>query len=243
MINVDQIKHDRATYARLKDFAFVFINGIRTPLTDRAYSDPQAAWNLRAEAWCEERGIHNHTYRYYTPAVTRFLHQAQFAEIAKEKIDDCYQPRTVLVGHSNGADICIRAAKLCKAKIDQLVLIAGAADERFDANGLNDLLLEQKVRRVSVWWSASDDTLLGARTWTSWLRPFGLGYGWLGLVGPKRVSPLVKHRVLTRVYTGFRHSTYFTEQQFPLTMRHIMTDAAESVEGRESRVESQRRIA
>lgn len=207
--------------------SFFFVNGIRTSLADRKPDDPKLAWNAKADEWCEERRIHAHTYRYFTLAITRFIEERERAEIMAAKIDDCRGMPAwpvrykIAVGHSNGADVIVKAARLCQAPIDELWLIAGACDERFDANGLNKLLRSRKVGRVFVWASKYDSVLGTAGSWSSILRPIGLGYGTLGLIGPQHVDTDVRDRVFVRWCEGFSHSTYFDQGNFEATMRRI----------------------
>jgi hypothetical protein len=61
---------------------------------------------------------------------------------------------------------------------------------------------------MTVWWSSEDNVLRMARG-TGWLYRTGIGYGWLGLVGPRGVVEDIQDRV-TVVHRDWDHSEYFT---------------------------------
>jgi len=116
---------------------------------------------------------------------------------------------TVLVGHSNGtALICdaLQRGMVC----DEVWLLSSCASVFCARNGLNEALLQTRVDAVHVLITPDDEVL--PVNWGGWL----LGYGMLGLYGPRDADPRIK----TWTHTGYRHSTPVYEE-FRATMREI----------------------
>lgn len=205
----------------MKRSTTIFINGIRSR------PDASNEWTDRAVTWMERHGLMADKYEYHSFAVTRFLWQSYHAAEVARMIDDSRE-RKILVGHSNGCDIILRALAMSRATVEAAVLIAGACDERFDHNGLNDLMGRNRVMDCHVWYSEQDRALRAARQFTGWMRSFGMGYGWLGLVGPQRVSHVAEPWVERKEHWGYDHSTYFDADHFEGTMNQIRAIAREA---------------
>lgn len=197
------------------DRIFIFVNGIRTA------PDDASAWTDRATAWFLNRDIPATDYEYESGTLTRRVRQQYRAAQLALKIGQLNHHRMVLVGHSNGTDLILRALALnTRPFIDHVFLIGAACDERFDKNGLNAALRTRRVGKIWCFCSPSDGALKLA-TCTGFLRPIGLGYGWLGLTGPQNVDPMLAKRVRTEWFPSYGHNDYFRDNLFAVTMRWI----------------------
>lgn len=218
---------------------FIFVNGI--------LNKPGAhnGWTDRAVSW-----IHQHTehqaekFEYLSGAFTRRFTQKAHA-IALQSIINSYRDeetqffgkapraRTIhLVGHSNGCDIILRAltpsgGAPMLARIESVHLIAGACEADFEKNGLNDLLMDGRIQRVVIYVGGRDQAMRAARV-SQWLVGWlGLGFGTMGLSGPKNVdriltidTPIPEEVAVVRE-PQFGHSTFFDKAHFDTTMRKL----------------------
>lgn len=212
---------------------YIFVNGI--------LNKPGAhnGWTDRAVSW-----VHQHTghqaekFEYLTGALTRRFTQNLHA-VALRSLINSYKGRPIhLVGHSNGCDIIVRAltGEPMLAQIASVHLIAGACEADFEKNGLNRLLLDSKVGRVAIYVGGQDKAMRAARVsqWVvGWL---GLGFGTMGLTGPKNVDRALAVNVgqFSEVFMlsaevtvinepKFGHSTFFDKAHFEETMRRVTT--------------------
>ena len=189
----------------------VFINGILTAPGD---SD---GWTDRAVTWSH---LHTHfraeKLEYFTGALTRRLRQQGRAEKFSRMLERYAAAGFTfsLVGHSNGCDLCLRIARLLAGSrtIRHLHLVAAAAEADFDRNGLNELLADGTVGRVQIYASTADRALGFAKLTSRPLGWFGLGYGSLGLTGPRRGTVADEARVSVIDRPGYGHSTWFADE-------------------------------
>lgn len=178
-------------------------------------------WTDRAEELFLSQNIHAHIYEYDAGALTRRVFQQSRAKAVATILRDCSASEIVAVGHSNGADILLRALRLCPLAVRRLVLIAAACDERFDVNGLNAMLRSGRVESVELWCSRQDQTLATWGERSKLFRFLGLGYGTLGYDGPQNIAPDVQSRVTVRWFPGFDHSDYVNQSHLANTLGMI----------------------
>lgn len=124
-----------------------------------------------------------------------------------------------LVGHSNGCDvICdvIRANPHFRAS--QIHLVCGACSADLESNGINETLRSSRVQEAFIYVAGRDKALRLAQT------PIGqfLGYGTLGLKGPKNIDPQVARRVQVIEWPEYGHSDCWSDANFPATMRYFV---------------------
>lgn len=199
---------------------FMFLNGIRTESNDLS------SWHFRACDWVEnEFGGQASTYHYEVKATTKWILQGRHVDRLADRIRRFSRPgrKLILTGHSNGGDL-LRLAfqKHPDLRCHTINMIGSAAPARFDKNGLNDALRQDRVGYVNVWYDEADPALRVASA-IGWL----MGYGDLGREGPKEVAKLVRERVGLIHCPGWGHSGYFDEPsgRFEATMSSIVTYA------------------
>lgn len=199
----------------------IVVNGILTmPGDARAWTDRAVTW-FHAEASVV---VQAEKFEYYASALTRRLWQQRHARELAALIDAYRGRRIHLVGHSNGCDIIVRALALSTTRIATVHLIAAACDEDFDRNGLNVALDCEQVAEVHAYTSPDDGVLRYAaapsRALFGWL---GLGYGLLGLVGPRNVRRPERAPQWDR--PGYGHSTWFADENFAATLNTVLAHA------------------
>ncbi len=200
---------------------FIVVNGILTnPGEAREWTDRAVTW-LHSMA---DENVQAEKFEYFASALTRRFRQQRHAEDLAALIRHYTGRQIHLVGHSNGCDLILRALATTSTEIASVHLVAGACDEDFDRNGLNEDITCGQVRHVHVYTSPDDGVLKWAarpsRLLFGWL---GLGYGLLGLVGPKFVT--LSERVWRYDRPGFGHSTWFTDDNFAATFNRILVNA------------------
>lgn len=215
---------------------YLFINGIN--------SDPEnhSGWQYMAERWVLKRTQDRaDTYSYAVRTSTRWVYQAGHVKEACRCLLESVGPTTevVLVGHSNGAAVvCAMLDCIKPYRIAEVHLIAGAVDEDCDHNGLNAAVARGQLGRVVCYCSEVDEALKWAGVsqklfgWTRnlnrrWSKFPALGYGYLGLVGPKKMS-LETQRATTEVWRPFAHSQWFSVNHFDGVMEYVTSGAAEA---------------
>lgn len=173
---------------------------------------------------CASRRLSADKYEYLTTFATRFLFQwwraRQLAKLVEGWVKMGFIP--VLVGHSNGCDLLLRVVNKLKLKNVDLHLIAGACEPDWDQNGLNRLMADGVVRRVTVYMGGRDWVLkeLAPRT-RRYLQVFGLGFKNLGGRGPVNVATSLAGRVMVVTEPHYGHSTWFGTKEFPKLMKRI----------------------
>lgn len=201
-----------------RDPVYIVVNGILTnPGDARAWTDRAVTFLHSADSV----DVQAEKFEYFASALTRRFKQQRHADDLAALIRN-YNGREIhLVGHSNGCDLILRALSITHTSIASIHLIAGACDEDFDRNGLNEDLACGQLQHVHVYTSPDDCVLKYAgrasRLLFGWL---GLGYGLLGLVGPKFVTRA--ERVWRYDRPGFGHSTWFAEENFANTFNLIL---------------------
>lgn len=200
---------------------YIFVNGILTNPEDvGAWTDYAVEWiNKNTEGKADKM-------EYRSGVLTRRWFQNErvqnLQKICKRYLGD----KIILVGHSNGCDIIERMIrKGLTGKIQEIHLIAAASEHDFIKNGYNTALKAERVGKIFVYTSPIDEALRKAR-WSKklfgWL---GLGYGYLGLIGPSRVDAKVKDSVV--IYNEqMSHSQWFSKKFFEKTMQTITGKAA-----------------
>lgn len=194
---------------------YILINGILTSPED------VEAWTDRAEQWIDKNTTFKSTkMEYRATALTRRFYQntrvKNLQKICKAYLGD----RIILVAHSNGCDIVQRMINKGIPRVHELHLIAAASEHDFIKNGYNRALKNDHVEKIVVYMSPIDEALKKAR-WSKRLFGWmGLGYGYLGLVGPLNVNPEVKERVIMH-NEPMNHSQWFSKKFFERTMKTI----------------------
>lgn len=194
---------------------YIFINGILTDPGD------VEGWTDNAEAWIErETPFKADKFEYRAGAATRRILQNSRVDNVITIARRMGTSDLVLVGHSNGCDIIERVVRKANFRIRELHLIAAASEHDFEKNGFNKALQAEKVGKIFIYCSPKDRALKKAKFTRGFLKFIGLGYGYLGLVGPSRVRDSLKDRVITH-WTEFDHSEWFTRRNFEQTMKLI----------------------
>jgi hypothetical protein len=196
---------------------FIFVRGI--------LGNPGDAkeWNARALPWVfrETAGFADN-FETKVGALNRIFGQWRRARNFGRTLKE-YKPRdnsVTVAAHSNGTDIVLKGLRLAGwPRIEALHLASGACESDFNANGLNQALLTERIGRVCLYRAGKDGALPWSRLWvTSW--------GWrgiLGITGPLNVLDSVKDRVGEIVRPGFGHSSWFSPGEFDRTLKHFTT--------------------
>lgn len=172
-----------------------FVNGILTrPSDDRAWTDRMAG------SFSRVRWTIPVPYEYWSGPLTRrwtqqrhaaALVEACAAAAAAEHAATGVSVPVLLVGHSNGCDIVDRALALPwpeHVRRAGVALVAAAAEASFTRTAWGSLYMRDTRFRVRIYCSPRDRALrVGGLTRA--LAPFGLGYGTLGLTGPRDLPP------------------------------------------------------
>jgi len=194
---------------------YIFINGILTKPGD------VQGWTDRAETWIETNTKYKATrFEYYSGALSRRLFQEKRVDDLETVVKGFLGEKIILVGHSNGCDIIQRLVCRALFRFEEIHLIGAASEKDFDKNGFNAALRTERVKRIYVYWSKNDTALKKAKLSTRLFGNFGLGYGYLGLVGPQNVDPELKHRVGSFEFVH-DHSDYFLGKNFENTLKII----------------------
>jgi pimeloyl-ACP methyl ester carboxylesterase len=138
-----------------------------------------------------------------------------------------------LVGHSNGAAVILDAlTQFPCPRIDSLHLVCAACESSFAKNRLNLLLSYPEnastlqrlnvatcgIGQVSVYVAKRDLALRLAHSWAGRL----LGYGVLGLHGPRHILPSVAARVRVIDWPSFGHSDCWNEDNLNDTLENFI---------------------
>lgn len=208
----------------MEKIKWVAVPGINTN------SEDNENWSPRACDWIEL--YTNDSAREFDnelgPITRRFKLQKKAIELARliERLAS-EGFRIKLIGHSNGCEIIRRALLLTNVRVEVVHLVAGACDHDFERGEWNRLIREKRIKIIIVHASKSDEALKFGKWTTGWLRPFGWGYGWSGLIGPKNVALELKDSVVTiwhdEIWKGKHlHSDYWISERFETTMRLIV---------------------
>lgn len=201
---------------------YIAVNGIKSnPSAADGWTDRFCTWiNLNTSGASEK-------FEYHCYALTRRIFQNRRAKNLAMLLAE-YHSGIVAVGHSNGCELlCQAIQKTSDVTIQTLHLISPACDADFRKNGLNDALADGKVQRIIVHVAEADKAMRFANLTGKLLRVVGLGYGTMGLDGPKHMDTKAifdaggVSRVTVLRYSAFGHSTIFEPKNFESLMRKI----------------------
>lgn len=198
----------------MKKRIYIFVNGILTRPGD------SRNWNLRAVNWIHLNTVDRaNLVEYFCTPIGRAFGQKHRAEKLAYCLAQYADWEIILVGHSNGCDVILRALALLEwPRIEAVHLVSAACDEDFRVNGLNDALETDRIGRVFVWMSGRDSALHVARCWLGRM----LGYGTLGLDGPQNVTEPARSRLTVNKWPARDHSDCFKPYCFSDTMRGFL---------------------
>jgi pimeloyl-ACP methyl ester carboxylesterase len=202
----------------MKRRVYIFVNGIMCRPGDAN------GWNGRAVTWLHlNSGDRAEKLEYFCSPIGRAFFQKNRAEKLAQLIERYAGWEIVLVGHSNGTDLILEALALMDwPRIEAVHLVSGACEEDFALNGLNEALEKDRIGRLFVWMSGRDSALHVAKCR---LGKF-LGYGVLGLVGPKNVSLAAMQKLAIHRWPALDHSDCFKPYNFDTTMRGFIAGLA-----------------
>ena len=105
-----------------KNTVYIFVNGILN------FPGDAEGWTDRAVTWINKNtDAKGEKFEYFSGVITRRFRQ-QYRAIKLSELIEQYDGWTIiLVGHSNGCDVILRALKLTKVKIGEVHLVARAA--------------------------------------------------------------------------------------------------------------------
>lgn len=131
--------------------------------------------------------------------------------------------RKKFIGHSNGTDVILDAFDADPSlSCDEMHLVCAACEADCDKNGLNAALQDGRIGHLFIYVAGRDLALkLAAR----WFERTILGYGTLGLHGPKKLLATVSHMVTVikaPPWTHYGHSECWSNQNFAATMAHFL---------------------
>lgn len=201
---------------KMSKTTYIFVNGIMT--------NPESvdSWTDRAEQWIDTNTSDKATKMEYRSGVlTRRLYQNERVRNLQTVAKRYLGQKIVLVAHSNGGDIVQRLIAKGMPKISEIHLIASASEADFKKNGFNRALRHGNLEKITVYVSPVDNALKKARWSTRLFGWMGLGYGYLGLVGPKNVEDSIKDKVKV-ISDLLDHSQWFSKKYFDRTMQTII---------------------
>jgi len=200
---------------------YIYVNGILN------YPGSADGWTDRAVTWthvhCSQAGYRAEKFEYMAGAILRRIFQQRRANKLARMIS-YYDPEkwhVILVAHSNGCDVALRALHLLEGRyIKEVHLIAAACDADMFRNGLAGMIRDKILGRVFVYIGGNDRPMKWARITGKVLRWIGLGYGALGAEEPEDVALIIGERRV--VYEeDFGHSSWFTDENFDETMMFV----------------------
>ncbi len=208
---------------------YIFVNGILNRPGDAH------AWTDRAAAWVNANtNFKGEKFEYFAGILTRRLFQSAHAQDLAEEIAVFQDSELVLVGHSNGCDLILRAlrilffdllSKFRWTPIKAIHLISGACEPDFQKNGLNDLLSTNLVGDVTIYIGGQDSHFAHpmwlARQSQRFIGWAGLGYGTLGATGPENLLDSIRGRVHLVGQPCYDHSTWFAPGHFEQLMASL----------------------
>lgn len=195
---------------------YIFVNGILTNPED------VESWTDRAEHWIDVNTEAKATkMEYRAGVITRRFYQSERVRNLQIICKRYVGQKIILVAHSNGGDIVQRLVNKGMPKISEIHLIASASEADFKKNGFNRALRHGNLEKITVYVSPVDNELKKAKWSTKLFGWMGLGYGYLGLVGPKNVEDSIKDKVKV-ISDLLDHSQWFSKKNFDRTMQTII---------------------
>lgn len=213
---------DNENEGKMKKVTYLFINGILVPPGN------VNNWNVKACAWIDQKNDWTDEKTQFKAERYEYLSDIFFRRISQEKrVDDIQvvinrmsQGDIILVGHSNGCDLIERLVRRNSGSFKEIHLIAAASERSFKINGYNEALRRKQVGEIYMYASPNDSALKQAKWSTRLFGWMGLGYGYLGLVGPCYISKDFKYKTHI-INTKYDHCDYFNEKTFDETMKFI----------------------
>lgn len=200
----------------MKKSVIIFVNGILT------FPGDTRDWNYRAVVWAHlKTELHAQAVEYFCGPIGRAFGQRKRAAKIVELLQAYADWDIILVGHSNGCAVILKAlaSTLVYPHIKAIHLVSGACEADFVRNGLNEAIEDGRVGFVGVYCGGKD---LALRLASRWLGR-ALGYGVLGLHGPRNVSPNARDSVGELTWPSFGHSDCWLPEHFDRTMKHFFS--------------------
>ena len=205
----------------MKKRIYIYINGIfNLPSNSDAWTDRAVTWTHKHKymySYFAEK------YEYFSDVIFRRFRQQKRAEKLARMI--CHYSKDwhmVLVGHSNGCDVIMRALRLMNDYRVREIHFFAPACSRKEKYGISTLLKAGLLDKFRIYIGGDDEAMRLARLSTKLLRPFSLGYGDLGgddIEDLKRV--LGSDTVISE--PKFDHSTWWEKgANFEDTMNRII---------------------
>lgn len=210
----------------MKPRVIIFINGIMNkPGSARGWTDRAVTWTHKHTEFSAEK------FEYFCDVVFRRLFQGRRAKDLAALIEEYKGDEIVLVGHSNGCDLILRALKLISpfTQIKAIHFISGASEPDFYKNGLNQALRENRIEQITVYVAGKDLPMKIAAWSGKVLGVFGLGYGTLGRRGA--VNNLHPTKVREIIKPTFGHSDWFDGEAFHELMTEITREPSGAFRG------------
>lgn len=183
---------------------WIFVNGIMT------FPGDADNWNARAVAHCLSKGILADRMEYFVGPISRAF--GQKARVKKLVGAIRWFRRSgfdiSLCGHSNGCDVILRAAHTVSDRIQfqRIVLISAATPADCTTNHMNSLAAASAVKQFQVFCGGEDIPLkLVSLSHLAKL----VGYGALGLHGPRNTTPTTEAITVVRKMPEYGHSDWF----------------------------------
>lgn len=197
---------------------YIYINGIMCrPGNSRGWTDKATTWTIRNTSNCAEK------FEYFSDIIRRSIWQNWWASELAFLISGYRDRDVILVGHSNGCDLIVRALHKLKGSgqnIKAIHMFSPACEASLQVNGLNWFLANGRVEEVTTYIAGWDRAM-----WWAWfsrvLRPISMGYGLMGLHGPTDISPEAFNKVRIVREEAFGHSDWFADWSFVKTMELI----------------------
>lgn len=194
---------------------YLFCNGILTK------PGVIGNWTVRACEWVNQQTKFSaDRYEYASDAIFRRIGQEQRVKDLQTVVQRLSTGDIILVGHSNGCDLIERLVRRNVHYFKEIHLIAAASENDFRKNGYNEALKKKSVGEVYVYHSPLDEALKQAKWSTRLFGWMGLGYGYLGLVGPKYINKQIQFKVKS-IERPFGHSEWFADANFDETMKLV----------------------
>ena len=203
----------------------IFVPGILTfPGASRNWSGRAVTWtHIHTEARAEK-------VEYFCGPIGRAFGQKQRAEKLAATLNHYAGDWEItLVGHSNGADVILDCLSVYPyfPRISSLHLVNAACQASFERNGLNQLIAHNRVGEVFVYVAKKDlalrlaSTVLGRR----------LGYGTLGLHGPRHLTGPSESRTTKILWPDWGHSDCWDDPNLDETLTNFINGRDRSPSG------------
>jgi len=197
---------------------YICTNGILT------WPGDAADWNGRAVTWIMTRyegatGLAEKVEYFCGPIGRAFGQHARarkLAAVTRQYLTAGCE--VVQVAHSNGCDVVLEALRLMRwPRMEALHLFSAACEADFTRNGLNMAATMGRVGKICVYIGGDDKWLRLAHTLPGKI----LGYGTLGLHGPRRMGTCAKNITQEFYERFYGHSTWWREMNFTRWMKAV----------------------